>query len=80
MVKVQSQCDTSHQAVPLPPVNGPRFLHNKGVVCYSPDHFYDRIIPDQYWAVYAMCDRGSTYPVITANDGRISRYPCSPQN
>jgi len=26
----------------------PRFLHNKGVVFYSPDHFYDRIILDQY--------------------------------
>jgi hypothetical protein len=23
------------------------FLHNKGVVFYSPDHFYDRIILDQ---------------------------------
>jgi internalin A len=52
-----------------------RFLHNKGVVFHSPDLFHDRIILDQSWAldaVYAVFDRGSTYPLITANDGRLT--------
>ena len=51
-----------------------RFLHNKGVVFHSPDLFHDRIILDQSWAldaVYAVFDRGSTYPLITDNDGRL---------
>jgi internalin A len=51
-----------------------RFLHNKGVVFHSPDLFHDRIILDQSWAldaVYAVFDRGSTYPLIKANDGRL---------
>ena len=51
-----------------------RFLHNKGVVFHSPDLFHDRIILDQSWAldaVYAVFDRGSTYPQIKANDGRF---------
>jgi hypothetical protein len=50
-------------------------LHNKGVVFYSPNLFHESFILDQYWAldaVYAVCDCGSTYPLITANDGRIS--------
>ncbi|MFN9069394.1 MAG: COR domain-containing protein, partial [Cyanobacteriota bacterium] len=52
-----------------------RFLHNKGVVFHSPELFHDRIILDQSWAldaVYAVFDRGSTYPLITANDGRLT--------
>ena len=52
-----------------------RFLHNNGVVFHSPDLFHDRIILDQSWAldaVYAVFDRGSTYPLITANDGRLT--------
>jgi internalin A len=52
-----------------------RFLHNKGVVFHSPDLFHDRIILDQSWAldaVYAVFDRGSTYTLITANDGRLT--------
>jgi internalin A len=52
-----------------------RFLHNKGVVFHSPDLFHDRIILDQSWAldaVYAVFDRGSTYPLINANDGLAS--------
>ena len=52
-----------------------RFLHNKGVVFHSPDLFHDRIILDQSWAldaVYAVFERGSTYPLIKANDGRLS--------
>ena len=51
-----------------------QFLHNKGVVFHSPDLFHDRIILDQSWAldaVYAVFDRGSTYPLITAYDGRL---------
>jgi internalin A len=51
-----------------------RFLHNKGVVFHSPDLFHDRIILDQSWAldaVYAVFERGSTYPLIKANDGRL---------
>ncbi|MFM8968594.1 MAG: COR domain-containing protein, partial [Vulcanococcus sp.] len=52
-----------------------RFLHNKGVVFHSPDLFHDRIILDQSWAldaVYAVFERGSTYPLITGNDGRLT--------
>lgn len=52
-----------------------RFLHNKGVVFHSPDLFHDRIILDQSWAldaVYAVFDRGSTYPLITGNDGSLT--------
>jgi internalin A len=52
-----------------------RFLHNKGVVFHSPELFHDRIILDQSWAldaVYAVFDRGSTYPLITGNDGRLT--------
>ncbi|MFN9242466.1 MAG: COR domain-containing protein, partial [Cyanobacteriota bacterium] len=52
-----------------------RFLHNKGVVFHSPELFNDRIILDQSWAldaIYAVFDRGSTYPLITANDGRLT--------
>jgi internalin A len=52
-----------------------RFLHNKGVVFHSAELFHDRIILDQSWAldaVYAVFDRGSTYPLITANDGRLT--------
>ncbi|MFM7452749.1 MAG: COR domain-containing protein [Cyanobium sp.] len=52
-----------------------RFLHNKGVVFHSPDLFHDRIILDQSWAldaVYAVFERGSTYPLITSNDGRLT--------
>jgi len=59
----------------VPPSALLHFLHNKGVVFYSPDLFQESFILDQYWAldaVYAVCDRGSTYPLITANDGRIS--------
>jgi internalin A len=51
-----------------------RFLHNKGVVFHSPDLFHDRIILDQSWAldaVYAVFERGSTYPLIKSNDGRL---------
>ena len=51
-----------------------RFLHNKGVVFHSPDLFHNRILLDQSWAldaVYAVFDRGSTYPLIKANDGRL---------
>ena len=51
-----------------------RFLHNKGVVFHSPDLFHNRILLDQSWAldaVYAVFERGSTYPLIKANDGRI---------
>jgi internalin A len=51
-----------------------RFLHNKGVVFYSPDLFHNRILLDQSWAldaVYAVFERGSTYPLIKANDGRL---------
>jgi internalin A len=51
-----------------------RFLHNKGVVFHSPDLFHDRIILDQSWAldaVYAVFERGSSYPLIKANDGRL---------
>ncbi len=49
-----------------------RFLHNKGVVFHSPDLFHNRILLDQSWAldaVYAVFERGSTYPLIKANDG-----------
>jgi internalin A len=52
-----------------------RFLHNKGVVFHSPKLFYDRIILDQSWAleaVYAVFERGSTYPLIIGNDGRLT--------
>jgi len=52
-----------------------RFLHNKGVVFHSPDLFHNRILLDQSWAldaVYAVFERGSTYPLITANDGRLT--------
>jgi internalin A len=52
-----------------------RFLHNKGVVFHSPDLFHNRILLDQSWAldaVYAVFERGSTYPLIKANDGRLS--------
>jgi internalin A len=52
-----------------------RFLHNKGVVFHSPELFHDRIILDQSWAldaVYAVFDRGSTYRLITGNDGRLT--------
>ncbi len=52
-----------------------RFLHNKGVVFHSPELFHDRIILDQSWAldaVYAVFDRGSTYRLITDNDGRLT--------
>ena len=52
-----------------------RFLHNKGVVFHSQELFHDRIILDQSWAldaVYAVFDRGSTYPLITGNDGRLT--------
>ena len=41
---------------------------------HSPDLFHARIILDQSWAldaVYAVFDRGSTYPLITAYDGRL---------
>jgi len=51
-----------------------RFLHNKGVVFHSPDLFHNRILLDQSWAldaVYAVFERGSTYPQIKANDGRF---------
>jgi internalin A len=51
-----------------------RFLHNKGVVFHSPDLFHNRILLDQSWAldaVYAVFERGSTYPLIKANDGRL---------
>ena len=51
-----------------------QFLHNKGVVFHSPDLFHDRIILDQSWAldaVYAVFERGSTYPLIRADDGRL---------
>lgn len=51
------------------------FLHNKGVVFHSPELFHDRIILDQSWAldaVYAVFDRGSSYPLITGNDGRLT--------
>lgn len=52
-----------------------RFLHNKGVVFHSPDLFHNRILLDQSWAldaVYAVFERGSTYTLIKANDGRLS--------
>jgi internalin A len=51
-----------------------RFLHNKGVVFHRPDLFHNRILLDQSWAldaVYAVFERGSTYPLIKANDGRL---------
>jgi internalin A len=51
-----------------------RFLHNKGVVFHSPDLFHNRILLDQSWAldaVYAVFERGSTYPLIKASDGRL---------
>ena len=51
-----------------------RFLHNKGVVFHSPDLFHNRILLDQSWAldaVYAVFERGSTYPLIKAIDGRL---------
>ncbi len=51
-----------------------RFLHNMGVVFHSPDLFHNRILLDQSWAldaVYAVFERGSTYPLIKANDGRL---------
>jgi internalin A len=52
-----------------------QFLHNKGVVFHSPELFQDRIILDQSWAldaVYAVFERDSTYPLIRANDGRLT--------
>jgi internalin A len=52
-----------------------RFLHNKGVVFHSPDLFHDRIILDQSWAldaVYSVFERGTTYLLITGNDGRLT--------
>jgi internalin A len=73
-----SQQDFTHLCEQTGGVRSPeallRFLHNKGVVFHSPDLFHDRIILDQSWAldaVYAVFERGSTYPLIKANDGRL---------
>jgi internalin A len=73
-----SQADFARLCEQIGGVSSPeallRFLHNKGVVFHSPDLFHNRILLDQSWAldaVYAVFERGSTYPLIKANDGRL---------